>query len=63
MLSTYLWDQAIREGNPDDTGDERGAPEKEEVPVETSRLLQWELPRLCRQTADILKDGQYSDFR
>jgi hypothetical protein len=51
----YLRNEPIRHGNPDDTRDKRCTSEKKKVPVETRRLFQRKLPRLCGQTANVLE--------
>ena len=49
-----LWNQAIREGDEEYAADESSHPEKEEVPVEAARFLQWKLFRLGGDAAYIL---------
>jgi len=52
---TYLRNETIWQGNPDDASDEGRAAQEEEVPVETGRLLERELFRLSGDAAYILE--------
>lgn len=55
----YLRNQAVGHGNPDDTGDKGRISEEEEVPVESSGLLEWKLSFLGRQATDVLYNTLY----
>ena len=52
----YLRNKAIWEGDADNPADESSASQEEKVPVEASWLFQWEISRLCSQTADVLRE-------
>ena len=54
MEEADLWDETVWQRDVDDTGDEARAAEEEEVPMETTGLFEWEIPRLSRDTALIL---------
>ncbi len=49
-----LRDETVWQGDVDDAGDEAGAAEEEEVPVEAAGFLQWELLRLGGDAALVL---------
>jgi hypothetical protein len=59
-VSTYLWYQPIRHRKTKNSRDKRSTPQKEKIPMETARFLQWKLACLCRQAANILQESQLS---
>lgn len=50
-----LGHETVGHGEPQDSGNERGAAQEEEVPVKTTGFLQWKLSGLGRNAADVLE--------
>lgn len=53
-MNGRLRHQAVGQRKANDTANEAGAAEEEEIPVEACRLLEWVLTSLCSQRRDVL---------
>lgn len=62
-MNWCLRNKSIRHGQPNYTGYESGATEKEEVPMEPGWFLEWELTSLSGQAADILNSVSFTSFQ
>ena len=54
-VNRCLRNKSIRHRQPNDASYKSGATEEEEVPMKSSRLLEWELASLSGQAANILR--------